>query len=55
VDQRVYGFGAVERAEPWARSRAPGVIFVMSDAFFGSIQGDPRYAAFLARLKLPPD
>ena len=52
-------FGDTERAFEWLEKARtlhdPGVVWVRHDSLFASIAGDPRFAAYLKRLGLPPD
>jgi serine/threonine protein kinase/tetratricopeptide (TPR) repeat protein len=50
--ERDKAFEWLERAYA---TRDPGLCYVKSDQFLHSLQGDPRHAAMLARLKLPPN
>jgi hypothetical protein len=57
---QVYAWrGERDKAFEWLEraytTRDPGICYLKSDAFLHSVQGDPRYAAFLARMRLPPD
>ncbi|HEY1906756.1 MAG TPA: hypothetical protein VGG91_11980 [Myxococcaceae bacterium] len=50
--ERDHAFEWFERAY---QGRDPGLAELKVDPFIGSLRGDPRYAALLAKLKLPPD
>lgn len=51
--------GEADKAFEWLdrayTSRDPGVCLVKADPFIVSLRSDPRYAAFLEKLKLPPN
>jgi len=59
VAEAVAFFGDREGAFNWLEkarvSHDPGVVWLRHDALLSSIAGDPRFAAFLKRLGLPPD
>jgi serine/threonine-protein kinase len=50
--ERDLAFEWLERAY---QGRDPGLIEIKGDPLIGSVRSDPRYAALLAKLKLPPD
>ncbi|MBV8496830.1 MAG: TIR domain-containing protein [Gammaproteobacteria bacterium] len=54
----VYAYrGDADRAFAWLerayRQKDPGLYQIKSDTFLGSVRNDPRYAAFLRKMKLP--
>lgn len=46
---------ALEWLERAYRNRDPGLPYVKIDVFYKSLHGDPRFAALLDKLKLPPN
>jgi hypothetical protein len=47
--------GAFEWLEKARTHHDPGVVWVRHDALLESIARDPRFAAYLKRLGMPPD